>query len=143
MELNDMMKRGWRLLAICLLVLAGGTAVADPSVCVDCHEGEVAEWSRSQHAVAMAEASPEAVAGDFSGARYQDSELAVQFLEKDGQFVIHTREGDEKRQWTVRYTFGVYPLQQYLIDIGDGRDRKSTRLNSSHVRISYAVFCLK
>src|SRR3989442_8796407 len=26
---------------------------------------------------------------------------------------------------------------------GFNRDRKSTRLNSSHVRISYAVFCLK
>src|SRR2546422_3254846 len=26
---------------------------------------------------------------------------------------------------------------------GDGRDRKSTRLNSSHGYISYAVFCLK
>src|SRR5690606_41083465 len=25
----------------------------------------------------------------------------------------------------------------------DGSDRKSTRLNSSHVKISYAVFCLK
>src|SRR5438874_10654904 len=25
----------------------------------------------------------------------------------------------------------------------DGEDRKSTRLNSSHVEISYAVFCLK
>src|SRR5439155_20900186 len=25
----------------------------------------------------------------------------------------------------------------------DGEDRKSTRLNSSHVAISYAVFCLK
>src|SRR5437773_2796385 len=25
----------------------------------------------------------------------------------------------------------------------DGRDRKSTRLNSSHITISYAVFCLK
>src|SRR2546426_4009600 len=25
----------------------------------------------------------------------------------------------------------------------DGRDRKSTRLNSSHLVISYAVFCLK
>src|SRR5438874_8531948 len=25
----------------------------------------------------------------------------------------------------------------------DSRDRKSTRLNSSHVEISYAVFCLK
>src|SRR5690349_22488970 len=30
-------------------------------------------------------------------------------------------------------------------DLGGGlrRDRKSTRLNSSHVEISYAVFCLK
>src|SRR5436305_5094350 len=27
--------------------------------------------------------------------------------------------------------------------IGQREDRKSTRLNSSHVRISYAVFCLK
>src|SRR3712207_7942448 len=26
---------------------------------------------------------------------------------------------------------------------GQGRDRKSTRLNSSHANISYAVFCLK
>src|SRR2546430_7579237 len=26
---------------------------------------------------------------------------------------------------------------------GHGRDRKSTRLNSSHSQISYAVFCLK
>src|SRR2546421_6396611 len=28
-------------------------------------------------------------------------------------------------------------------DDGEGRDRKSTRLNSSHDQISYAVFCLK
>src|SRR5438034_3617154 len=27
--------------------------------------------------------------------------------------------------------------------VGGGRDRKSTRLNSSHTVISYAVFCLK
>src|SRR5438874_5750402 len=27
--------------------------------------------------------------------------------------------------------------------ISDSRDRKSTRLNSSHVEISYAVFCLR
>src|SRR5439155_9237087 len=28
-------------------------------------------------------------------------------------------------------------------EVLDGTDRKSTRLNSSHVAISYAVFCLK
>src|SRR3989442_10979691 len=34
------------------------------------------------------------------------------------------------------------PEQQRRDEARD-RDRKSTRLNSSHVRISYAVFCLK
>src|SRR3712207_7590795 len=31
----------------------------------------------------------------------------------------------------------------YMIDAGVNGDRKSTRLNSSHANISYAVFCLK
>src|SRR3712207_4866141 len=30
-----------------------------------------------------------------------------------------------------------------LVDASEGPDRKSTRLNSSHANISYAVFCLK
>src|SRR3712207_7615150 len=30
-----------------------------------------------------------------------------------------------------------------LVDVADVADRKSTRLNSSHANISYAVFCLK
>src|SRR5690625_1138967 len=36
-----------------------------------------------------------------------------------------------------------YPLQLILREILIQEDRKSTRLNSSHVAISYAVFCLK
>src|SRR5207249_1433944 len=35
------------------------------------------------------------------------------------------------------------PDAQSLFDLHVHRDRKSTRLNSSHVSISYAVFCLK
>src|SRR5206468_4417991 len=35
------------------------------------------------------------------------------------------------------------PLLFMLCLIGGGLDRKSTRLNSSHDQISYAVFCLK
>src|SRR5699024_9256109 len=34
-------------------------------------------------------------------------------------------------------------IEEVLNEIGEGQDRKSTRLNSSHVSISYAVFCLK
>src|SRR5699024_12554443 len=45
---------------------------------------------------------------------------------------------------TPYYTAAVWtgydmPEQMYFY----GKDRKSTRLNSSHVSISYAVFCLK
>src|SRR5690606_41386738 len=40
---------------------------------------------------------------------------------------------------------GSQPAVQHAEDAGQVRplDRKSTRLNSSHVKISYAVFCLK
>src|SRR3712207_7038087 len=37
----------------------------------------------------------------------------------------------------------VEPLQRVRVDVLVAQDRKSTRLNSSHANISYAVFCLK
>src|SRR5688572_32038124 len=55
----------------------------------------------------------------------------------------------------ARYVFGEYPAFEnntytFIADYlpwasSDGmeQDRKSTRLNSSHSQISYAVFCLK
>src|SRR5699024_11330436 len=42
---------------------------------------------------------------------------------------------------TIMYTFEFF--FQNIFDSDFQRDRKSTRLNSSHVSISYAVFCLK
>src|SRR5699024_12004002 len=54
----------------------------------------------------------------------------------------------------VRHVFGLRGLDQFpvlrrrqidrnVVAVGGRTDRKSTRLNSSHVSISYAVFCLK
>src|SRR5699024_12869644 len=37
----------------------------------------------------------------------------------------------------------VYKKQEHKAQMAGNLDRKSTRLNSSHVSISYAVFCLK
>src|SRR5258707_5655835 len=39
-----------------------------------------------------------------------------------------------------RHTTNVLSDMEYLVRLGD---RKSTRLNSSHANISYAVFCLQ
>src|SRR5436305_2432694 len=50
----------------------------------------------------------------------------------------HARRG---RHRASRYATGVIVPEP--LDVWAPGDRKSTRLNSSHVRISYAVFCLK
>src|SRR2546430_11785163 len=62
------------------------------------------------------------------------------------------RGGWHAGEWNIepiRYRTGARAVLRYEVEIRDattGRtetDRKSTRLNSSHSQISYAVFCLK
>src|SRR5438067_500385 len=46
--------------------------------------------------------------------------------------------------WAVANTLTIFAIRDIGLSIAQIiRDRKSTRLNSSHVSISYAVFCLK
>src|SRR5258707_3089281 len=45
--------------------------------------------------------------------------------------------------WLIGMTIGVSVDAQDNVWIIHRQDRKSTRLNSSHANISYAVFCLK
>src|SRR5438067_6656997 len=61
-------------------------------------------------------------------------------LEKAHAGVPHARRTAEARQDHLA-DHRLYQEQQAGAD--EQRDRKSTRLNSSHVSISYAVFCLK
>src|SRR3989442_7683431 len=50
--------------------------------------------------------------------------------------------GRARRWHGAARVHGARPSRRPVSRSGGG-DRKSTRLNSSHVRISYAVFCLK
>src|SRR5699024_11617094 len=47
---------------------------------------------------------------------------------------------DPGNEYSIPYFWGTFGI---LYNTEKYRDRKSTRLNSSHVSISYAVFCLK
>src|SRR5207302_11319339 len=49
----------------------------------------------------------------------------------------HLRDNPEEQP------VSTYRIAAFFSGIGIVADRKSTRLNSSHVKISYAVFCLK
>src|SRR5690554_7198852 len=57
------------------------------------------------------------------------------FNEKEKSFIVN-----EFKSYQYKFESYIYFYEKGIDIMGD---RKSTRLNSSHVRISYAVFCLK
>src|SRR5690606_41187297 len=56
-----------------------------------------------------------------------------------GPIIRHAQRRRQKKQQQILHA--GFPKR--AIDSLRHEDRKSTRLNSSHVKISYAVFCLK
>src|SRR6266540_99255 len=64
-------------------------------------------------------------------------------------FRRHLRASNLSPRTVTTYTEACEGLRRFLIaqgmptQVASIRDRKSTRLNSSHITISYAVFCLK
>src|SRR5690625_5846712 len=68
-------------------------------------------------------------------------------ISEEGQeFVTNPVTPQRADPWVYKHTDGYYYFTGSVpaydrIELR--RDRKSTRLNSSHVAISYAVFCLK
>jgi predicted CXXCH cytochrome family protein len=90
--------------------------------CSQCHASEAKQWNQSHHAKAMMTPTNESVLGDFSDIRFTHQGVETRFFKNSDSFKIETQNRDGKQQtFAVRYTFGVYPLQQYLIEIGDGK----------------------
>src|SRR5256885_16947961 len=57
---------------------------------------------------------------------------------------LEGHDGERRGRHVARLRSDVAPAASPCCEISfTGRDRKSTRLNSSHLVISYAVFCLK
>src|SRR5690606_42013576 len=52
-------------------------------------------------------------------------------------------DGNEEQAYRRAEWFREIFGEDFYIEVMSEKDRKSTRLNSSHVKISYAVFCLK
>src|SRR5437667_6344647 len=58
------------------------------------------------------------------------------------RFAFELARHQGRRRITFCHKADVLPQSDGLF-LNTARDRKSTRLNSSHITISYAVFCLK
>jgi len=90
--------------------------------CAGCHAGETERWRGSHHDLAMQAADAKTVLGDFSGVPLDHFGVPTSFAWKDGRPVVRAEGPDGVlRDFDVKYTFGVSPLQQYLAPFPDGR----------------------
>jgi len=90
--------------------------------CSACHPGEHRDWLSSQHKAAMQEATEATVLGNFDSATFAKDGVESTFFKKDGKFWVRTDGPDGKiADFEIRHTFGVAPLQQYLIELPGGR----------------------
>jgi predicted CXXCH cytochrome family protein len=97
-------------------------AYAHNDTCVACHPAEAASWKTSHHFAAMAPAADASVVGDFTGAEFARDGVVSRFVRDGTKFIVHTDGADGTlADFDVAYTFGVHPLQQYLIAQPGGR----------------------
>src|SRR5262245_6923451 len=144
---GDVVRSSGRIVLIAALALAAGTAAAgfafllagggerDPArgadtaaafagseACAGCHRSQADLWRGSQPKQAMDHASDKSVLGDFNGASFDYRGVRVRFFRQDGKYLVETDGPDGKlATFEVKYTFGVDPLQQYLVEFPDGR----------------------
>ena len=90
--------------------------------CIECHETEYHSWQNSDHDNAMDTAIASTVLGDFNNAEFERNGFTSRFYTEDGKYFVHTKgPGGVAGDFQIAYTFGVRPLQQYLIPFENGR----------------------
>ena len=99
-----------------------GPAFVGSDACRDCHATQYADWQDSHHDLAMQVADTTTVLGDFDDATFEYFGTSTQFRSENDAFVVRTANADGQTQdFVVAYTFGVTPLQQYLVAMLGGR----------------------
>jgi len=89
--------------------------------CASCHSLEFDAWQRSHHDLAMQVASTESVLGNFDNAVFDYFDTESVFYREADDFYVRTDGSDGTLEdFKIAYTFGVTPLQQYLIEFPDG-----------------------
>ena len=90
--------------------------------CLQCHESETKSWSGSHHDLAMQHANNKTILGDFNNVEFENYGVTSRFYRRDSEYWVETDGNDGSLQeFRISYTFGVDPLQQYLVEFDRGR----------------------
>lgn len=130
---------GWWVLAICAALAAMALVTADwysaepPAAlleatylgresCIQCHQVEHELFVGSDHDRAMELPTGESVVGDFDDTTFERLGVTTRFYRKGDEFWVNTEGPDgEYHDYKIAYTFGIDPLQQYMVEFPDGR----------------------
>lgn len=103
-------------------ITAGTASYVGRAACAACHQAETEQWAGSHHDKAMEEATAANVRGDFNDASFTYHAVTSTFSKKGDEFWVRTDGPDGKlTDYKIAYSFGIYPLQQYLIEFPGGR----------------------
>jgi predicted CXXCH cytochrome family protein len=98
-----------------------GPAFVGSERCAPCHADQARAWRGSHHAAAMQFPTEQSVLGDFKDTSYNYAGLTSTFIRREGRYSLRTDGADGKlADFDVKYTFGIAPLQQYLIELPRG-----------------------
>ncbi|HEX4131239.1 MAG TPA: multiheme c-type cytochrome [Pirellulales bacterium] len=90
--------------------------------CADCHAQQLHGWTGSDHDLAMDMATSETVLGDFSDRQLTHFGITSHMTRDGDKFFITTENAKgEMEKFPIKYTFGVRPLQQYMVEFPGGR----------------------
>ena len=90
------------------------------AICATCHAEQGTAWAGSHHDLAMQAPTKDSVLGDFSGKTIRHSGEAFTFKHSGDNYEVVVKVGGKSTSYPVRFVFGVYPLQQVLLDAGAG-----------------------
>jgi predicted CXXCH cytochrome family protein len=88
--------------------------------CISCHANQAKQWSKSDHAKAMAIATKETILGDFNNKTVEHYGQKAIFFIKDDVYQVTISYDNNTQKLPIKYTFGHYPLQQYIVETEPG-----------------------
>jgi len=89
--------------------------------CISCHQQSQHDWQQSDHSKAMAIADESSVLADFDNKQVEHYGQKAYFFIKDGRYQVSISYDDNTDTYPIKYTFGHFPLQQYLVETEQGK----------------------
>ena len=107
--------------------------------CASCHQPQADAFHGSHHDQAMAIATEESVLADFNDQTLEHYGVTSRMFRDGERFMINTEGPDgQMHDYEIKYTFGVEPLQQYMVEIQRPADATEDEIGRVQVlRVSW------